>query len=64
MSEDELIRLSKASAELGIPKRTLNRWARNRQIKVIILPSGQYRVRRSTLVEIFKESEAGADHET
>jgi excisionase family DNA binding protein len=64
MSEDELIRLSTASAEIGIPRRTLNRWARNRKIKVVILPSGHYRIRRSTLTEIMKESEAGADHET
>jgi predicted site-specific integrase-resolvase len=55
MPREKLLRMAAAERETDIPAPTLRRWARTGKIKAVILPSGQLRIRRSTLSEIVRD---------
>lgn len=48
-TDDEILTTSGAAAVLGVSDETVRRWADQKLIRHILLPSGQLRFRRSDL---------------
>jgi len=52
MALPELLLTSAAAAYLGISDETLRRWAEDKKIRHVRLPSGQLRFRREDLADV------------
>lgn len=58
---DELLTTGAAAGILGVSDETLRRWADDKRIRHVRLPSGQLRFRRADLVEALTPVEPTAE---
>lgn len=56
-NKEELLRTGEAAAYLGVSDETLRRWAKEKKIRRVKLPSGQFRFRPVDLDEVLVPAE-------
>lgn len=55
--KDELVRLNTAATELGVVSKTVKKYCRCQLLRCLRLPSGQWRVYRSSLDALLAQAE-------